>query len=115
MTVFFLLYEFMINNLHIFCRHSSIFLTEEEKDGDAAMEDDELPPLPDKIESYQVKMEDKLPPLPDKIESYQVHPIYQVIIDDKKKSKKCYANSSPFTQGLTMATVSLFLAILPLF
>jgi len=36
-------------------RHSSIFLTEEEKDGDAAMEDDELPPLPDKIESYQAE------------------------------------------------------------
>jgi hypothetical protein len=37
-------------------RHSSIFLTEEEKTGEEAADDDELPPqLPQQIQSYQVK------------------------------------------------------------
>ena len=54
-------------------RHSSIFLTEEEKSGEEAG-DDELPPeLPDQIQSYQVKWDyELLPELPDQIQSDQV-------------------------------------------
>jgi hypothetical protein len=36
----------------LFCRHSSIFLTEEEKTGEEAGEDDLLP---EEIKSFQVK------------------------------------------------------------
>lgn len=35
------------------CRHSSIFLTEEEKSGEGDDDDDEMPELPDVMESYQ--------------------------------------------------------------
>merc|ERR1719383_918903 len=34
-------------------RHSSIFLTDDEKSGESSLDDDMLPELPDEIESYQ--------------------------------------------------------------
>ena len=39
---------------YLLFRHSSIFLSEEEKSGDETVEEDELPTLPEEIQSYQV-------------------------------------------------------------
>lgn len=50
--------------VHINCfsfRHSSIFLTDDEKDGKTGHGDDEMPELPDQIDSFQDEnMEDAI-------------------------------------------------------
>ena len=43
------------------CRHSSIFLTDDEKEGKVGGDDDDMPDLPDNIDSFQDEdMEDAI-------------------------------------------------------
>ncbi|XP_023336039.1 probable protein disulfide-isomerase A4 [Eurytemora carolleeae] len=49
-------------------RHSSIFLTDDEKNGDVSLDDDELPELPETIESFQTEnIEESMKKKPEEI------------------------------------------------